>query len=205
MQTGYRHFLGEVQLTLARELKLINESNLYTLISNPVKELESLRSMVVSPQILRVKGDMDISQLVPFNKAPIEILIKFNLKKYREFNYNNGKIGIQLSNQKLEKIQIGYDLSKEVFFIDRTKSSNIAVNDAYRGIFEAPSCLIKSDTLIMHLFIDKASVELFGQNGKSIMTDTFFPSEDYDQLNVFSKDCEINVFECKVWKLNSIW
>ncbi len=55
--------------TIPRELSLLFEDHGYILASKPLSELANLRSVLVTPQVLRVKGEMDISSLIPIKKG----------------------------------------------------------------------------------------------------------------------------------------
>jgi len=55
------------------------------------------------------------------------------------------------------------------------------------------------------LWVDETSVELFGQHGKAVMTNIFFPTKPYNKLTIFSEEGNVYVKECKVWKLKSIY
>ena len=46
-----------------------------------------------------------------------------------------------------------------------------------------------TNTLLkMNVYIDVASVELFADEGATVMTDIFFPNEDFNQAAIFSKN-----------------
>ncbi|MDP4209231.1 MAG: glycoside hydrolase family 32 protein [Bacteroidota bacterium] len=189
--------------TIPRELNLIRENNEYLLTSQPVKELAKLRIDSVKMRLTKVNGAYDISKQKTFGKSPLEIIITFNTKNRNSAGFAK-KFGIKLSNEIKEEVLIGYDLKQKQFFVNRKKSGKVSFSDAFPGIFTAPWEL-KGNTLEMHLFVDEASVELFGQQGRVLLTEIFFPAKPYSQLSVFTEDGKIEVKECEVWKLNSIW
>ena len=61
------------------------------------------------------------------------------------------------------------------------------------------------DTLDMHLIIDKSSVELFAKDGLIVMTDQFFPSEEYSIVSLFTDHGEVELTDGQITKLSSIW
>lgn len=137
------------------------------------------------------------------NKFPlttqVEIIVKFKLKNKQEAS----KFGIKLSNGQNEQVLIGYNVLTKQYYVDRRKSGNIGFSDLFNGVFIA-NCEPIDDSIEMHLFIDKASVELFGQQGRIVLTNIFFPAGPYNMLSVFSEGGITDVQECKVWKLKSI-
>ena len=101
-----------------------------------------------------------------------------------------------------EKVMIGYDKDQNQYFIDRTKSGNIDFKKDFAGKHVAPRFL-DGDTMNMSLIIDVSSVELFGDNGLSVMTEIFFPSKKYNQISIQSSD--VTIRKLKYTSLNSIW
>jgi len=57
----------------------------------------------------------------------------------------------------------------------------------------------------MRILIDAASVELFADDGKTALTDTFFPIQDFNDLEIYTLDGTIRFFQLQMWKLKSIW
>ena len=57
----------------------------------------------------------------------------------------------------------------------------------------------------MRLLFDAASVELFADDGKTALTDTFFPTQDFNDFEVYAPDGSIRLLQLQMWKLKSIW
>jgi sucrose-6-phosphate hydrolase SacC (GH32 family) len=57
----------------------------------------------------------------------------------------------------------------------------------------------------MHLLIDVSSVELFAEDGRVVMTDIFFPNEDFSRLTVFAKNGSVKLDSGQLYDLVSIW
>jgi sucrose-6-phosphate hydrolase SacC (GH32 family) len=55
-----------------------------------------------------------------------------------------------------------------------------------------------------HLLVDVASVELFTDGGLSVMNDVFFPSENYDKIDLIA-DQKTKLIQGKIMPLKSIW
>ena len=56
----------------------------------------------------------------------------------------------------------------------------------------------------MSLIIDVSSVELFADDGLSVMTEIFFPSKQYNQISIQSSTGAI-IKKLEYASLNSIW
>jgi fructan beta-fructosidase len=59
--------------------------------------------------------------------------------------------------------------------------------------------------LDIRLIIDKSSVELFAKDGLIVMTDQFFPSEEYSIVSLFTENGEIELTGGQITKLSSIY
>ena len=53
----------------------------------------------------------------------------------------------------------------------------------------------------LRLFIDKSSVEAFGDDGRFVMTNLVFPSEPYNRISFYAKGGSYNVTSFTVYKL----
>jgi fructan beta-fructosidase len=111
-------------------------------------------------------------------------------------------LGIVLSNSKGEKVLIGYEKSTTRFYIDRTEGGKKDFEKGFAGRHYAPR-IATSNTLKMNLHIDVASVELFADDGTTVMTDVFFPNEDFNRITLQSKQGTTYLTEGKMWTLKS--
>lgn len=98
----------------------------------------------------------------------------------------------------------GYDNLNKVFFIDKTKNGWDSPAKEFAQINYAPY-INMDDTLDIRLIIDKSSVELFAKDGLIVMTDQFFPSEEYSIVSLFAEHGEVELTEGQITKLSSIW
>ncbi len=57
----------------------------------------------------------------------------------------------------------------------------------------------KNSILETYFLIDVASVELFADDGQTVVTDIFFPTKDFNTLELFSKTGTAQLLESKIW------
>ncbi|MEY4279260.1 MAG: hypothetical protein RL377_1264, partial [Bacteroidota bacterium] len=81
----------------------------------------------------------------------------------------------------------GYDSSSNRYFIDRTLSGISNFHPDFAAKHYAPR-ISNAKTMNMEIVIDKASIELFADNGLTVMTDIFFPSAPYTSIRVQAKN-----------------
>jgi len=102
-----------------------------------------------------------------------------------------------------EELLVGYDKKQNQFFIDRTKSGRVDFHKEFAAKHVAPriATIAKSN---MTLVVDVSSIELFADDGLTVMTSIFFPSKPYSQIHVQSNSgAVINKLEYS--RLKSIW
>ncbi len=186
--------------TIPRSLELIENHNEYLLKSHPVVELNDLKTNEKNLGKTTIK---DLFEIVEKQQLPIEIDLSFDTKDKTKFDFAE-RFGIILSNKKNEKVVIGYDNLNKAFFIDRTKNGWDNPSHDFAQISYAPY-INSDDNLEIRLIIDKSSVELFAKDGLVVMTDQFFPSEDFDTVSLFSEHGKVELTEGKIFKLSSIW
>ncbi|HPI12329.1 MAG TPA: GH32 C-terminal domain-containing protein, partial [Catalimonadaceae bacterium] len=82
---------------------------------------------------------------------------------------------------------------------DRTKSGKVDFDPKFSRVTYAPR-ISKEQTVKMHLFFDAASMELFADDGSIQLTDIFFPTQEFNQIKLFS-DGKANLKKGTVYKL----
>jgi fructan beta-fructosidase len=181
-------------MTVPRELKLVNVNNNYFVTSQPVKELSSTSENVTSLDNIEIKEQVDLSEKLKDLSGPCEI--RLSLDEVKSFS-------IVFSNHDGEELIIGYSKDDNLYYIDRTKSGKIDFEKGFAARHTAPR-LATTKTMEITLVMDVSSVELFADNGLSVMTEIFFPSDPYHHIQVRSPvRVLIKKMECRNFK--SIW
>ena len=85
---------------------------------------------------------------------------------------------------------IGYDYKKQVFNIDRTASGQTTFHPEFAGMHTAPR-VSNALSIKIKMVLDKTSVELFADDGLSVMTSIFFPKKGYQECWVDPQNGQI--------------
>jgi fructan beta-fructosidase len=180
--------------TVTRELKLIKKTNEYIVSSLPISEYNGLinNTLDIKPQIIDSVFMFDNNQVFP---AVVELEIK---------NINAETIKIEIFNETNEKVIIGYNLKNNNFFIDNTANGWNNDKKEFAKISYGPHKL-NNENLKIKLIIDKASVELFAQDGALVMTNQFFPKTDFNKIKIVSENGKAEIINGKINILNSIF
>ncbi|WP_246853596.1 glycoside hydrolase family 32 protein [Rufibacter aurantiacus] len=183
-------------MTVPRELKLQQMSEGVRLFSTPVKELQKLRTGTASLKAQEVNGTLNLSERYKLNSSLLELDLNLDVSQGQE-------VIIRFSNTKGEHIDIGYSVTGKELYIDRTKSGKMGFKDTFPGKHTAPLTL-ENGKLRLHLLVDVASVEVFANDGKTVMTDIFFPTEEFTKVELISTGTT-RLQDSKAYSLKSIW
>ena len=93
-------------------------------------------------------------------------------------------------------MKFNFDNTTGFLCIDRKKGGLIDFNDRFALGMNAP--LIKRDVYRIRLLVDKASAEIFVNEGEITMTTLFFPTETMNQLKFYSNDGKFSVENIKI-------
>jgi fructan beta-fructosidase len=114
---------------------------------------------------------------------------------------------VVLGNDRDERLTIGYDHAKKEYYIDRSKSGNVAFAPANKGfarVARAPR-LATGPTQEITLLVDAASIELFADGGLTCMTGSFFPSEPMTELVALHAESALTLSRVELAGMKSIW
>lgn len=82
--------------------------------------------------------------------------------------------------------RIGYDTDNGRVFVDRRDSGNVGFHPAFASVEDAPVALAEDGTVTLELYLDRASVELFADDGRVTITDQVFPNAGADEISAWS-------------------
>lgn len=190
-------------MTIPRELYLDTYANHYEVFCRPIGELDLLRkdSFEVEPAV--IKGNMDLTEGEKYESSMYEINLEFDITS-GSHNGIASEFGFILSNSLDEHLTVGYSTSDELVYIDRTISGKDAFSEQFPGIHKAPLKLSQTESLVMKAYIDKASIELFINDGQRVMTEIFFPNKDYNKISLFAEKGSVILESGTVYSLKSI-
>lgn len=164
--------------TLARDLTLYRVGGELYLKSKPSPEIKKARAEEKKIPTFEVKGNYEVASLLADNKGAYEIEMAIE-------NKGTSKIDFSLMNEKGEKVAMYYDVVRKQFVMDRSASGTVGFSRDFPAVTVAP--VRNTDQIHLRLFIDRSSVEAFGEEGEYVMTNLVFPAEPYNRM-VFSSD-----------------
>ena len=174
--------------TLARELSLYQRDGELLLRCAPVRETEQARGKARAISSFSFSETHEIPSLLADNRGSYEIELELR-------NDGAERIDVILSNDQEEELLMYYDVTRSQFVMDRSRSGLTDFNADFPAMTVAPAAC--DGTIRLRLFVDRSSIEAFGNGGEFVMTNRVFPSAPYNRLTF---DCSRG--HVKVTKLN---
>jgi len=188
---------------IPRTLSLDQYSGENILSSQPIQSIKSLEDGSITLKDLDVTENLDITNKINIPLTPSIVTLKFQTAEKTRLTFPS-RYGIQLENNKAEKLIIGYDTFKQWYFIDRTNFLVVNENSQFKGMGVMPSYSPDS-TMVIKMIIDDSSIELFTSNGKQVMTENFSTDSKFNKITLFAENGIIKVEKLQIMKLKSIW
>lgn len=164
-------------MTVPRELALRKVGTTMYLTSQPVKEVAQLmQAGRVTLQNLTVNQELDLSSRL--TNPGDKLQLKLSTKQLTDF-------ALVLSNSRGEELVVGYDKKANEYYVDRSKAGNVSFSDKFSGRHAAPRYATTPAADITMLF-DGTSVEMFADNGLTVLTELFFPNEVLNTIKLKS-------------------
>ncbi|MGD1890759.1 MAG: glycoside hydrolase family 32 protein [Cyclobacteriaceae bacterium] len=183
-------------MTVPRTLHLVETEAGLRVASRPVEELEVLRTNAVALEAMMLEGNQNISSQLSQPSATLELTVDFALNEATA-----SEIGLRLSNSQGEELMVGYNLADEQYYVDRSNAGKTDFSTDFPGRYTADR-VGDGSMLSMHLFIDVASVELFGDDGTTVMSNVFFPNENFTQVDLFAEGGTVSVTGGQLYNLS---
>ena len=95
---------------------------------------------------------------------------------------DNGEI--LLENSMGDSLMFGYDQNKHQFFIDRSQSGDTSFSETFSAKPSTAPRTKMSDSLDIYFIVDKMSLEVFFDEGETVMTEIFFSQSPFETLSL---------------------
>lgn len=178
-------------MTLPRVLGLRATGAGLCLTQTPVRELEARRGpgrrwegLAVSP------GE---NPLAEFTGDAYEIAAEWEAGAASAFGFRVRAGGDQ-------RTTIGYDASRGVLFVDRSRSGKTDFHPAFAARHEA-ALAAPEGCVSLRVFVDRSSVEVFAQGGETVITDLIFPDPASLGLEAFAEGGEATLNSLTVYPI----
>jgi len=179
--------------SIPRVLRLKKIGNSIRLAQEPIAELASLRGehlhfgpADVAEANLRLRG---------FQSETYELMAEIETAN---------EAGFKLRKGPSEETLAGYDANRSEVFVDRTRSGIVNFSGDFPGRHAGP-LTAANHRIRLRIFVDRSSVELFANDGETVISDRVFPSPASNGLEIYALGGSARVISLDVWKLRSAW
>lgn len=197
-QTGNSVFNGTFNLNLT--LGLLRENGKYKLTQTPYGAYKTLRGTPTVWENKKIEANKS-DNLDGFTGTSYEIVA--NLKPQA----GTTAVGFKVRKNGSEETVIKYDLNSKNLSIDRSKSGIHVVGDSgdrFNDINQMWTERRSDGSVDLHIFVDRASVEVFMNNYTAAGANQIFPHAGSEGIEVFSTGGE-TIADITIYPLSSIW
>ncbi|MDC1226246.1 glycoside hydrolase family 32 protein [Algibacter sp.] len=178
-------------MTVSRELKLKKMGDKYVLVSNPVPELYKFVSKTIIRDTLVVDKQKTIISRNEVDLSRLSVELEIN-------NLTENKYTFLFHNKFGDSLSFGLDNIEKNYFVNRQKSGKVDFSDKFANIISKAKKISPSNTLKLRALIDKTSIEIFYNDGETVMTEIFFPNEPFETLSIETLDKKFVIENIKI-------
>lgn len=174
-------------MTIPREIELKNVKGDIIVVSKPSDALEKIIGKSIVPiDDVKLNSSINVGEQISTSRIEVEMDV-----------FGVEDLGIEIGNSKDENVRIGYNKQEGYLYVDRRNSGETSFYEGYAKVNKL-KLAENLEKFNMEIFVDKASVEVFFNNGEYVMTQNIFPTEAFTTLKVFSDNkTEIKKFDIK--------
>lgn len=167
-------------MTVAREIKLIKNEDSYRIAFTPVEELNDYKGVKYKKENIEVSDALEIITSKQINLSNAEI--KFNISDVKDKGF-----AFKLSNSLGDELLFGFDVEANNFYVDRRKSGKVDFEERFAAKTSIAPRTSKKQNIEGTILLDKTSIELFFDDGASVITEIFFSNAPFETLSISSK------------------
>ncbi|MDP9042319.1 MAG: GH32 C-terminal domain-containing protein, partial [Bacteroidota bacterium] len=165
------------------------------LLQNPITELGSLRKANFTVPETTFEGIWAPEKLKP-SRNVYEITVEFE-------NISSEEFGLKLCVGGNEQTVVGYTVRTEELYVDRSHSGLVNFSGLFPQINRGPM-KNRNNTLRLDIFVDKCSVEVFGNDGETIISSKIYPDPTSLGIELFSNKGKVKVKSLNLWEMEKV-
>lgn len=190
------------QLSLVRDLKLQQFPEGLRLTENPISEYTSIQGTASTWGAQTLTPSTNL--LSGTTGDALEIVAKYDTTGATATAF-----GIKVRKGKNQSTPVGYNMSTSSMYVDRTNSgvtpnpTGTSPNPNWSVVSSAPLAPVSGE-VTLHIFVDRSSVEAFG-NDREQISDLIFPDQTSVGLETFATGGNVNLTSLTVYPLGRVW
>ena len=189
-------FNGTFNLNLKLGLTMDSNEN-YVLTQTPIEGYNTLRDTEKVTELENVTINESNDLFKDFNESSYEIVAHFVPGE------NTSEVGFNVRTGNGEKTVVKYNLNDETLTIDRSQSGTI-IKSSLNVMNQSNVSRNVDGSIDLHIYVDRASVEVFTGNYTVAGAAQIFPSATSNGLEVYSLGQESKA-DITIYPLKTIW
>jgi len=180
-------------MSIPRELSLRKTEAGLRLIQKPVKELHQLKEEFYHQKNIFLENELSIF----CNLQSYQLKAELEISDESDFS-------LALHKKDEQQSLLNYAGKTNSFRLDLSKTGLVDFNKNYlkeKNINRISS----SNNLILDIYVDHSSVEIFIDDGEISITDLVFPEKDSNEIKLSVNNSEIKINKLNIFEMNSIW
>ena len=176
-------------MSIPRELALETRNGKVVLIQRPVRELEGLRTPVLSlkePSLAEIQAAFSALQLDCYELVA-------EVATDRDFGFK-----VRVSDE--QETLVGYASKTQEVYVDRTRSGCSDFHEDFAGR-HAVTMETVENRLDLHMYVDRSSIEVFFNHGQVVITDLIFPDAESKGLDIFTVEEQVPLLSLELYAL----
>lgn len=165
--------------TIARELKLHLIDGVYRVTSSPVLELNNYTSKSITKESVELTKGSTIISVDTLSLSSTKF--SFEIPNLKDSDYK-----FLLTNAIGDSLTFGYNHTEKLFYIDRSKSGKVDFNEQFAKRPSVAPRIHQGENLKVSIVLDKTSIELFFDDGTTVMSEIFFPRNPFQEFKSIS-------------------
>ena len=178
-------------MTIPRELKLKKNEKDFVLSSAPVTELSKYVSKTIVKETLTVNNQKTIITKSEIDLSRVRIQLEMNHLKSDKYDFT-------FQNSFGDRLSFGIDNIKKQYYLNRQNSGKVTFSDKFANTISKAPIKNPSNMLKIEVLVDKTSIEVFYNDGETIMTEIFFPNESFEAFSINTTDAALILENIKI-------
>ena len=178
-------------MTIPRELKLKKNEKEFVLSSAPVSELSKYVSKTIVKETLTVNNQKTIFTQSEIDLSRVRIQLEMNHLKSDKYDFT-------FQNSFGDRLSFGIDNIKKQYYLNRQNSGKVTFSDKFANTISKAPIKNPSNMLKIEVLVDKTSIEVFYNDGETIMTEIFFPNEPFEAFSINTTDAALILENIKI-------
>lgn len=179
-------------MTIPRDLRLVNAAGHgIRLAQAPAAEVDSARTLIASKHDIVLHSST--ARLTQVGSRALDIVVDFEATHAEEY-------GLRLHTGGASFTTIGFNTAADEAFIDRRSSGTTAFHESFGSILSGPLLKVSGDNRL-RVLLDSESVEVFVNDGLTVLTAQIFPPDGGVIIEVYSISGRVVVSRVDIFAL----